>query len=99
VDGAFGDEAQRAFFRKAPRATEVHTIHAEVEGRSKAGLFEKILDDWLGDGVTFPLRRISRARALARPDEIPVRDVVPTALRGRGGTVATGWPAAPGASL
>jgi undecaprenyl phosphate-alpha-L-ara4FN deformylase len=94
-----GDEAQRAFFRKAPRATEVHTIHAEVEGRSKAGLFEKILDDWLGDGVTFPLLSDLAREALARRDEIPVRDVVLTALRGRGGTVATGWPADAGAAL
>jgi undecaprenyl phosphate-alpha-L-ara4FN deformylase len=89
-----GDEAQRDFFRNAPRATEVHTIHAEVEGRSRAALFEKILDDWIADGVTFPLLSDLAREALAKRDAVPVRDVVPTTLRGRGGTVATGWPAA-----
>jgi undecaprenyl phosphate-alpha-L-ara4FN deformylase len=86
-----GDEAQRAFFRKAPHGTEVHTIHAEVEGRSRAGLFEKILDDWLADGVEFPLLSDLARESLARRDAVPVRDVVTTTLRGRGGTVATGW--------
>ncbi len=89
------DEAQRAFFRRAPRATEVHTIHAEVEGRSKARLFEKILDDWRADGVSFPLLSELAREALARRDAVPVRDVVTTTLRGRGGTVATGWPSPP----
>jgi len=87
------DEAQRAFFRRAPLSTEVHTIHAEVEGRSKASLFEKILDDWLADGVSFPLLSDLAREALARRDAIPVRDMMTTKLRGRGGTVATGWPA------
>ena len=87
-----GEEAQRAFFRQAPRATEVHTIHAEVEGRSRAGLFEKILDDWLADGVAFPLLSDLAREALATRETLPVRDVVTTTLRGRGGTVATGWP-------
>lgn len=90
-----GDEAQRAFFRQAPRSTEVHTIHAEVEGRSKAALFEKILDDWLSDGVTFPLLSDLAREALARRDAIPVRNLVRTELPGRGGLVATGWPDEP----
>jgi len=86
------DEAQRRFFRAAPRGTEVHTIHTEVEGRSKADLFERILDDWIADGVTFvTLTEIARER-LARPGEVPVRELTRTTLPGRGGTVATGWP-------
>lgn len=87
-----GDEAQRAFFRRAPLGSEVHTIHAEVEGRSKAPLFEKILDDWLADGVAFLLLSDIAREALGRRESIPVRDLAQTTLPGRGGFVTTGWP-------
>jgi undecaprenyl phosphate-alpha-L-ara4FN deformylase len=87
------DEDQRKFFRTAVRGTEVHTIHAEIEGRSKLPLFSRILEEWLADGVTFlRLEELARA-ALERREEIPVRTLVQTTLPGRGGTVATGWPA------
>jgi peptidoglycan/xylan/chitin deacetylase (PgdA/CDA1 family) len=87
-----GDAAQREFFRAAPKGTEVHTIHAEVEGRSKAALFAGILDDWLAGGVSFPLLSDLADEALERRARIPVREVVKARLPGRGGTVATGWP-------
>jgi len=90
--GLRGDAAQREIFRTAPRGTEVHTIHAEVEGRSKAALFASILDDWLAAGVTFPLLSELADEALGQRARIPVREVVKTRLPGRGGTVATGWP-------
>ncbi len=86
------DEDQRGFFREAARGTQVHTIHAEVEGRSKAGLFAAILDDWLEDGVTFPLLPDLAREALAHHDAIPARPLSRVELPGRGGTVATGWP-------
>ena len=87
------DEDQRAFFRDAPPpGVSVHTIHAEVEGRSKAPLFGRILDDWLEAGVSFPLLSEVARETLARRDSVPVRPVVRTTLPGRGGTVATGWP-------
>jgi peptidoglycan/xylan/chitin deacetylase (PgdA/CDA1 family) len=85
------DEDQRAFFRRAPRGSDVHTIHAEVEGRSKARLFAQILDDWLSDGVEFVLLSDLAREALGRRDSIPVRDIAKTRLPGRGGFVATGW--------
>lgn len=84
------DAAQRDFYRRAPRGTEVHTIHTEVEGRSRRALFEQILDDWRADGVSFPTLVELARETLARPGEIPVRDLVRTTLPGRGGTVATG---------
>jgi peptidoglycan/xylan/chitin deacetylase (PgdA/CDA1 family) len=90
--GLSSDREQRSLFRRAPRATEVHTIHAEVEGRSKSALFERILGDWLEAGVSFPLLSEIAAEVRAKPEDIPVREVVRTTLRGRGGTVATGWP-------
>ncbi len=87
-----GDEDQRSFFRAAARGTDVHTIHTEVEGRSKAGLFAKILDDWIADGVAFVLLSDLAREALARRESVPEREIVKTRLPGRGGTVATGWP-------
>ena len=86
------DEDQRSFFRAAVRGTEVHTIHTEVEGRSKADLFARILDDWRADGVGFvPLSELAR-ETLAQRDRIPVRELAKARLPGRGGHVATGWP-------
>jgi peptidoglycan/xylan/chitin deacetylase (PgdA/CDA1 family) len=87
------EDDQERFFRSAVRATEVHTIHVEVEGRSKLPLFARILDGWLASGVTFvSLDEIAR-EALGRTDQIPVRELTRTTLPGRGGTVATGWAA------
>ena len=85
-------EEQRRFFRRAVRSTEVYTLHAEVEGRSKAPLFASILDDWIDAGVTFPtLSELAREIA-SEQKTVPQRPLQRTTLRGRGGTVATGWP-------
>jgi undecaprenyl phosphate-alpha-L-ara4FN deformylase len=85
------EEDQRKFFRSAVLATEVHTIHAEVEGRSKLPLFSRILDDWIADGVAFlTLEELAR-EVLAKKEEVPVRGLARTRLKGRGGEVATGW--------
>ena len=87
------DEDQRRYFCDAVRGTDVHTIHAEVEGRSKLPLFARILDGWVESGVTFvSLDEIAR-EALGRYDQIPVRELTQTRIPGRGGSVATGWPA------
>ncbi len=88
------EDSQRRFFGRAVLSTEVHTIHAEVEGRSKAALFARILDDWLAAGVAFVALEDLAREALERRDRVPVRDLVRVALPGRGGTVATGWPEA-----
>lgn len=91
-DGFSTEEAQCDFFRAAARGTQVHTVHTEVEGRSRRALFERILDAWIADGVRFvPLRELAE-EALSRRADVPVRDLATTALPGRGGTVATGWP-------
>jgi len=87
-----GDAAQRALFRAAVRGTEVHTIHTEVEGRSKADLFAGILDDWQADGVAFVLLSELAREALARRERVPEREIAKIRLPGRGGFVTSGWP-------
>jgi peptidoglycan/xylan/chitin deacetylase (PgdA/CDA1 family) len=85
-----GESAQLDYFRAAARGTQVHTIHTEVEGRSRRRLFEGLLDAWIADGVGFvPLEDLAR-EAMARRQDVPVRDLIRTTLPGRGGTVATG---------
>lgn len=91
-DRLSSDEEQRAFFRDAVRGTEVHTIHTEVEGRTRLPLFERILDDWLQAGFAFVALEDLAAEALARRDAVPVRALRRARIQGRGGTVATGWP-------
>jgi len=91
-----GDAAQRAFFRESVRGTEVHTIHTEVEGRSKSDLFSGILDDWIRDGVAFALLSELAGEALARRDRVPEREITKARIPGRGGFVTTGWPTVPG---
>ena len=88
------DDDQRRFFREAARGTQVHTIHAEVEGGAKAGLFASILDDWLSEGATFPLLSDLAREALGHHAAVPARPITRIELPGRAGTVATGWPEA-----
>jgi undecaprenyl phosphate-alpha-L-ara4FN deformylase len=86
------DEDQRRFYRAAIRGTEVHTIHVEVEGRSKLPLFSRILDDWIADGITFITLEELAGEVLDERERIPARELKRTRLLGRGGEVATGWP-------
>lgn len=91
------EEQQVTFFRSALRETQIHTIHAEVEGRSKLPLFTRILDGWIADGATFVALEELAKEALARGEDIPARPLTRATLPGRAGTVATGWPEAPAA--
>jgi peptidoglycan/xylan/chitin deacetylase (PgdA/CDA1 family) len=85
------DGDQRGYYRRAVLGTEVHTIHAEVEGRSKLPLFAKILGDWRAAGVAFVTLEELAAEALANSEAVPVRPMTRATLPGRAGTVATGW--------
>jgi len=85
------DEDQLALYRGAARSTQVHTIHVEVEGRSKLPLFTRILDGWIAEGATFVALEELATEALAQREKIPTRPLTRTTLPGRAGTVATGW--------
>lgn len=84
------DDEQRRFFREAVHGTEVHTIHAEVEGRSKLPLFEQILDDWIAEGVAFGTLEELARETVAKREDIPIKELSRTRLPGRAGEVATG---------
>jgi peptidoglycan/xylan/chitin deacetylase (PgdA/CDA1 family) len=84
------DERQRAFFRLAPTGTEVFTLHAEVEGRSKRPLFRAILEDWRARGITFPLLSDLAREALERREALPIRRLGRARLPGRAGEVTAG---------
>lgn len=86
------DDAQRRFFRGAVSGTEVHTIHAEVEGRVKHALFAAILDDWIAAGVSFPLLSQVAQESKSGAAKAPVRSLTTVRLPGRSGKVASGWP-------
>ena len=64
----------------------VHTVHAEMEGGSRSGLFEELLDRCLelGVGIT------STGEAVRRLEKgsLPVMDVVQRAIPGRAGKVS-----------
>jgi hypothetical protein len=86
------DEDQGRFFREAVRGTEVHTIHAEVEGRLKLHLFGQILDGWIAAGVALITLEELANEILGRRAEVPTRPLARARLPGRGGEVSTGWP-------
>jgi undecaprenyl phosphate-alpha-L-ara4FN deformylase len=88
------EEKQLEFFRGEARGTQVHTIHVEVEGRSRLPLFCRILDAWIADGVAFTTLEELARELLDRRQEIPARRLTRARLKGRGGEVATGWPGA-----
>ena len=66
----------------------VHTIHAEMEGRSQSALFEDLLERCTRQGVTFRTLDDVALETSVRGTAIPVREVAPGEIPGRWGTVA-----------
>lgn len=87
------DEALIAHYRAAIVGTEIHSIHTEGEGTVLFPLFERQLDAWLADGVTFVTLDEIAAEWLAAPDRVPVRTLVRGVLPGRAGEITTSVPA------
>ena len=71
-----------------PARPHVFTLHAEIEGMGRRGLFQELLKACLKAGVEF-VRMDDLAREyLADRAAIPVRDQVMAEIDGRSGTVA-----------
>lgn len=87
------DDALVAHYRSAIAGTEVHSIHTEGEGTVFLPLFERQLDAWRADGVTFVTLDEIAGEWLAAPERIPVRRIVRGVLPGRAGEITASVPA------
>jgi peptidoglycan/xylan/chitin deacetylase (PgdA/CDA1 family) len=77
-----------SLMRADPARTQVFTLHAEIEGMGRRGLFRELLGACSVEGVEF-IRMDDYARELlANRAAIPVRDQVMAAIDGRSGVVA-----------
>lgn len=81
-----------AYYRRAITGTEIHSIHTEVEGTALLPLFERQLDAWLEDGITFVTLEEIAKEWLATPDRVPVRRIIRTELPGRAGLITSSVP-------
>ena len=72
----------------APDKLNVLTVHAEVEGMKKIGLFRSLLEQVRERGI--PVKRLDdRAdNFLKNPSSIPLCDLVSGTVDGRSGTLA-----------
>lgn len=70
-----------------PNCVEVLTVHAEIEGMAKIGLFRNLLEKLQGIQVRFVRLRTVANEALAQPGSIPVCDLVSGAVDGRSGVL------------
>lgn len=74
--------------REGQPETEVFTLHAEIEGMGRRGLFQELLAACQREGVQFIRMDDYAQELLARRETIPVRDQVMLEIDGRSGTVA-----------
>ncbi len=91
-DSALQTEADLLrLYRLRIRGTEVHSIHTEVEGTAHRDLFQKQIEGWKTDGVTFvTLEQIAREVLLDR-NIVPVRSMSRIRIPNRGGFVSSGY--------
>jgi hypothetical protein len=87
-----GPEALIASYRRAIRATEVHTLHTEVEGSAHLSIFSKQLDAWQADGVRFLTLEEYAREIVGHSSRIPLRAPTRITLPYRGGFVSSSSP-------
>ncbi len=71
-----------------PGRTQVFTLHAEIEGMGRRGLFQQLLAACTAAGVEFVRMDDYARELLANRAAIPVRDQVMAEIDGRSGVVA-----------
>jgi undecaprenyl phosphate-alpha-L-ara4FN deformylase len=81
-----------------PEALNVLTLHAEIEGVYKRAWFTSFLGACRSQGVAFTGLADEARGLLARPDRIPVADLVMGTIPGRSGALALQGEASPGAA-
>lgn len=75
-----------ALTEKPPAAGHVYTLHAELEGRKLAGVFEQLLAGWKGQGYELvSMRAIAEALDLKK---LPRNEIAIGTVPGRSGTLA-----------
>ncbi|MFH1090095.1 MAG: polysaccharide deacetylase family protein [Pseudomonadota bacterium] len=94
-DEVLGREGRRPgdladyFFKKISRpGLHVFTIHAEMEGRGLAGVFEEILDLCLARQVVFVRLMDVAQQLLGRREQVPAKEIIRAKLPGRAGLVS-----------
>jgi undecaprenyl phosphate-alpha-L-ara4FN deformylase len=90
LDGMGGDRVNDFFVAQLrPDRLNVHTIHAEVEGRAQLDLFASLLRRFEAQGVAY-MRLCDVARGLLHqgPEHLARSSIQPRAIPGRAGEVA-----------
>jgi undecaprenyl phosphate-alpha-L-ara4FN deformylase len=80
------------YYRNAVQGTEVHSIHTEVEATALLALFERQLEAWRADGVTFVTMEEIARETLVAPERVPGRHIKRISLPGRAGEVTGSEP-------
>ncbi len=88
LDGATeANVAERLLAMTAARPGDhVYTLHAELEGMKLAPVFEKLLAGWKAQGFTLGALRDQALEA--KPETLPLHEVVDGSIAGRSGTLA-----------
>lgn len=86
------DSAFIEYYRKAVQGTEVHSIHTEVEATALLAHFERQLEAWRADGVSFVTMETIARETLVAPERVPGRHITRITLPGRAGEVTGSEP-------
>jgi peptidoglycan/xylan/chitin deacetylase (PgdA/CDA1 family) len=78
-----------SFYSQAIKATEVHTLHTEVEGMSYLSLFEEQLHQWRSEGISFITLEDYATELLQKQEQLPAYTHNRIEIPNRGGFVSS----------